>query len=133
MFGWILLAVIVGFLAYVRLAPVDAARWHQPVTAEADKTMKGGAIRVIDAAGPDALSRAHDVMLGLERTRVVAGTVEDGRVTYMTRSQAFGFPDFTTIEHSGDQLKMFARLRFGGSDLGVNGKRLERVLAALQP
>ena len=41
----------------------------------------------------------------------------------------FGFPDYTTVQHTGDQLKLFARLRFGKSDLGVNRKRLEAVLS----
>ncbi len=68
----------------------------------------------------------------LPRTQVLAGSVSDGHVTYVTRSAFWGFPDYTTMQLVDGQIRMFARLRFGASDLGVNGKRLERVLAAIQ-
>ncbi len=131
MVGWIILIGVVMVMGFIRLAPVDVGRWHQPILADVDKDMKIGAIRVVPA-GADGLARVNEVMLGLERTVAIAGSVEEGRITYVTRSAVFGFPDFTTAEQDGDVVKMFARLRFGGSDLGVNRKRLERVLAALK-
>ena len=62
------------------------------------------------------------------RTSVLAGSVAEGRVTYITRSLVWNFPDYTTVQQKGDYLLIFARLRFGGSDLGVNRKRVSRWL-----
>lgn len=131
MIGWILLLLIVGFVAYVRLAPHDAQRWHVPVTAESDKTMKWGAIRVLPA-GPDTLAQVDAAARALDRTQVLAGSVDEGRITYVTRSRLFGFPDYTTVEQSDGKVRMMARLRFGRSDMGVNAARLERIKAAVE-
>lgn len=130
MIGWAVLLVVVGLLAYIRLAPTDPARWHQPIEAEADADPEGGAIRVVDA-GEDALARLHEIALDTPRTRVLAGSVEEGRVTYVTRSLVFGFPDYTTAEVADGQLRIFGRLRFGRSDMGVNRARIEDWLVQL--
>ncbi|MGZ2258138.1 DUF1499 domain-containing protein [Roseobacter sp. A03A-229] len=128
---WGLIGVIVVAMAYVRLAPVDPARWHQPVEQATDQDLAGGAVRVIPAE-EGALQALDEVMRGLPRTELLAGSVGEGRITYVTRSAVFGFPDLTTVELRDGQIRMFARLRFGASDLGVNRKRLERVIAAVQ-
>lgn len=126
----IVLSALVVWLAYVRLAPSDPERWHVPIVAQANADMAGGAVRIIsgDAA---RLVRLDAAMLALERTVRLAGTPEEGRVTYLTRSRVFGFPDYTTVELADDgTLRLYARLRFGGSDLGVNASRLRQVIAA---
>jgi hypothetical protein len=125
-----ILVIVVGILGYVRLAPTDPVRWHVPVIADADKDMPGGAIRVV-RVGPDALALVDEAARGFERTQVLAGSVEQGRVTYVSRSKLIGFPDYTTVEQDGDVLKIHARLRFGRSDLGVNRARVLKLLAAL--
>lgn len=126
---------IVGFLflfaAYVRLAPADAATWHQPIIAKVNMDLPGGAIRV-RSAGPDALAQVDAALRALPRTYPIAGSIDEGRVTYITRSALWGFPDYTTVEHSDGTLKMHARLRFGRSDLGVNAARLDAVLATIE-
>ncbi|WP_299626577.1 DUF1499 domain-containing protein [uncultured Tateyamaria sp.] len=127
---FILVFVISGSL-FVRLAPTDARRWHQPVEATESQDLTGGAIRVFEAE-PDALARIDAAARALPRTDVIAGSVDDRRVTYRTRSKWIGFPDFTTVEYVDGQIRMFARLRFGRSDLGVNGKRLERLRAVAE-
>ena len=119
--------LVIGLVAFVRLAPTDPANWHVPIAETNSQNMTGGAIRVTEAA-PEALARVDSAMKALPRTRVIAGSVDEGRVTYVTRTKWVGFPDYTTIEHSDGLLKMHARLRFGASDLGVNRKRLERLL-----
>lgn len=121
----------VGLIAFIRLAPTDAARWHVPITQTNSQNMVGGAIRVTQA-DTAALARVDEAVRALPRTHVIAGSVDEGRVTYLTRSKLIGFPDFTTVEYSDGLLKMHARLRFGRSDLGVNRKRLERLLIAAQ-
>lgn len=122
---------IIGFAGYVRFAPTDSAQWHQSIEASADQSMGRGAIRVLSAerAGFEQVDRA---MRALPRTEVLAGSPEDGLITYVTRSQLWGFPDYTTVQFSEGTLKLFARLRFGASDLGVNAARLTDVLATLE-
>ncbi|UWR23832.1 DUF1499 domain-containing protein [Sulfitobacter sp. S190] len=124
---YILAFAVVAGLAYVRLAPIDADRWHKPVGPAEDATGQGWAARVVTDA-PGLLSDLHQGMLALPRTELIAGGVGDGRLTYVTRSKWIGFPDFTTIEQDNGQIKLYARLRFGKSDLGVNAKRLEGLL-----
>lgn len=127
---WIVIVAIVALLAYVRLAPTDAARWHQPISSETDMDMEGGAIRVVPA-DEDTLARLNEVALATPRTKVLAGSVDEGRVTYVTRSRVFGFPDYTTAEVTDGQLRVYGRLRFGKGDMGVNRERVEGWLAQL--
>ena len=130
-----LIVIIVGFvclgIAFVRLAPHDEARWNTPIVATGNVDKAGGAIRVLKAT-QDTFVRLDAAMKALPRTEVLAGSVNAGRVTYVTRSAVVGFPDYTTLEHSDGLLKMHARLRFGLSDLGVNRKRLEWLLVLAQ-
>jgi uncharacterized protein (DUF1499 family) len=130
--GWVILALALAGLAYIRFGPTDTGRWHRPIDAQSNQDVTGGAIRVVQNAPQDALTRVDAEMQALPRTRLIAGSVQEGRITYETRSLLFGFPDYTTVEHSGDTLKLYARLRFGTSDMGVNRNRLERVLRDLQ-
>ena len=53
-------------------------------------------------------------------------------VTYITRTQVLGFPDYTTAAQDGDLLKVYARLRFGRSDLGANKERINGWLAEME-
>ena len=125
---WVILvlAMVCG-MAFVRLAPTDVSRWHKPIGDAENTDGEGWSGRVVQST-PGLLSELHQGMLALPRTELIAGGVGDGRLTYITRSRWMGFPDFTTIEQDGDQIKLYARLRFGKSDLGVNAKRLNGLL-----
>lgn len=123
-----LLAVIAGLMVYVRLAPVQASVWHTAVEGDTDQDFDGGVIRVAEVS----LAALDQVARGWERTSVLAGSVEEGRITYVTRSLLWGFPDLTTVEARENGVAIHARLRFGKSDLGVNGKRVAAWLAAAQ-
>lgn len=122
----IILGVVAG-IAFIRLAPTDVSRWHKPVGKAEDVDGTGWAARIIPASD-GMLSDIHQVMLALPRTDLLAGSVGEGRLTYITRSRIMGFPDYTTIEQDDGLIKLYARLRFGKSDMGVNAARLERVL-----
>jgi uncharacterized protein DUF1499 len=119
----------IGTLAFIRFAPVNVDRWHVPVTASTSRDLPNGSIRVTKT-DPQALARADAAVRALPRTKVLAGSVDEGRITYVTRSAMFGFPDYTTIEYSDGLLRMYSRARFGSSDFGVNRARLERLLVA---
>lgn len=132
-----LLAAAVAGLAYVRFAPTDAARWHGvdlPQGKAGDFTAEGSFTVVRDA--PDAAAQLHrldTIIRDTPRTSRIAGSVESGRITYVTRSKTIGFPDFTTVGTGPNNasLSIHGRLRFGRSDVGVNKARIEGWLAQL--
>ncbi len=128
---WLIIAVGVAMGAYIRLAPSNPARWH--VTPEgADRDSKSGVVRVVEA-GPKGLSQLDHIARATPRTTVLAGSVDEGMITYVTRSKVFGFPDYTTVQQDGETLRIYARLRFGRKDFGVNRDRITHWLALLQP
>jgi uncharacterized protein (DUF1499 family) len=130
MFFYLIVLAAVAFVIYVRIAPTEPAQWHISIDADADKDMKGGAIRIVTKAD-DTMKTLDQTISGLARTTLLAGSAEEGHVTYVTRSKWIGFPDYTTIEASGETIKMFARLRFGRADLGVNAARLRKLMQAI--
>jgi hypothetical protein len=130
MWFWVIVVVVAVPLVYVRLAPTDARKVHQPVKGAEDQNGDGHCVRIVDA-GPEGLARADAAMQALARTQTIAGSVQEGRITYETRSKWIGFPDHTTIEQTDGQLRMFARLRFGRSDFGVNRARLDKIARAV--
>lgn len=141
-----LIALVLAAMAYVRLAPSDPARWHVALAADggaaADCTAalrqgRGDARAACLVPGPAAavLARLDAIALATPRTTRLAGSAEAGRITWITRSALWGFPDYTTAQavdlDGTTRLDIHARLRFGGSDLGVNAARLGDWLARL--
>ena len=127
----LLVVAVVAGLAFIRFAPSDPARWHVPVQGAQNKDGAKSALRVLSAE-EGTLMRVHDAMMQMSRTEVLAGDPAAGAVTYITRSKLMGFPDYTTAEQTGHMLKVFSRSRFGNSDLGVNRRRLDRLLAMIE-
>ncbi|WP_037316069.1 DUF1499 domain-containing protein [Ruegeria halocynthiae] len=127
---WLLVVLIVVGAGYIRLAPSDPEFWHVAPQVQADQDLEGGVLRVVET-GPDGLARLDAIARETSRTTVLAGSVEDGMITYVTRSLVFGFPDYTTVQQDGDVLRIHGRLRFGESDLGVNRERVDGWLALL--
>lgn len=143
LFAAFLMIALLGLMAFVRLAPVDAARWHVGQTVQdwasvapnaVQARMDGALLRLTADQGTaqDLLARLQTIALATPRTTLIAGSVEEGRITWQTRSLLWGFPDYTTAELLPDGVGLNARLRFGGSDLGVNAARLSDWLARLQ-
>lgn len=126
----ILLAAL-GFGLWVRLAPSDPARWHVTAGEAGDRDFAGAAIRTVPA-GPGDMARLDRIIRATPRTTHLAGSPEEGRVTYITRSRLWGFPDYTTIEQRGGAILIHGRLRFGTSDMGVNRARVTGWITALQ-
>ena len=127
---WILAVLLLGMLAYIRLAPSDPAIWHVQPKGDADKTFRNGVLRRV-SADKDGLQRMAAVIAAEPRTTLLKGSPELGMITYISRSRLVGFPDYTTITMSGDDLLIYARSRFGRKDLGVNGARVDRWIATL--
>ncbi|MEK0163854.1 DUF1499 domain-containing protein [Phaeobacter sp. JH18-32] len=131
-FVWLSIAAVVVVLGFIRLAPSDPLDWNTQPEFTEDKTFRGGVFRVL-RSGEDGLERFHNVASNAPRTRVLAGSVEDEMVTYVTRTRFLGFPDYTTARQDGDLLKVYARLRFGRSDLGANNDRINSWIAQMAP
>lgn len=135
---WVLIAFVLalaGGVAYVRFAPSDPARWHTDPALGADGLNASVARVAVPMPPAEALAALDRVAMAAPRTTRLAGSPEEGRITYVTRSRLWGFPDYTTVgavaSGAGAGLIVFGRSRFGQSDLGVNGQRIAGWLAAL--
>ena len=140
MLGWIVLLIVLALFAYIRLAPSDPARWHRQASVPEVETrqMKGGYVwrKPVDGDGRKALSALDQTAMAADRRSRLAGSVEDGQITYVSRSKVVGFPDYTTATlidtEGGKLLEVYGRLRFGRSDFGVNAKRVKGWVKAAQ-
>lgn len=144
-----ILLILGGIAAYVRLAPVTPARWHidlhgnrpeemghttLPPGSDPVRVLPNGAYLDKPSSAEDAMAlirRIDALAVATPRTRRVAGNPEEGHVTWETRSALWGFPDYTTAQVTPAGLAIYARQRFGRSDLGVNAARLRAWLARL--
>lgn len=140
-----LAALVLGVVAvWVRLAPSDPARWHvDPLTVAPRGARNSTLLRDGNGADGPALrlalppaevaARLTAIAAATPRTRVLAG--QGDFVTWVTRSALWGFPDYTSIriapDGTGSLVSVFARARFGDSDLGVNRARVEDWLRRL--
>ncbi|MCC1493380.1 DUF1499 domain-containing protein [Cognatishimia sp. F0-27] len=134
MFFYLIVLLAIAGLAWIRLAPSDPAVWHVDPMVSTDQDLATGVRRWIpseETPVADRFDRLHTIILQTPRTEVLAGTPGEGKVTYITRSQWMGFPDYTTVLAADDHLELFARLRFGQSDMGVNKARVDRWLEEL--
>lgn len=134
--GLLGLIAVLCFGIYVRLAPADPSRWHLvPYPGSGARAARDG-FTVWHETGPGAaaavMARLDRIIRATPRTRVFAGSLPEGMVTYVTRSRIWGFPDYTTVaQEAGDRIVIHGRLRFGRSDLGVNRRRIEAWIARL--
>ena len=124
----IVIAAAVLLALYVRFAPSDAGRFHVSGAVQSDADLEGGVKRILPGV---TLAELDQIAQQTPRTKVLAGSVDDGMITYVTRSRLIGFSDYTTVEAKDGMVTVFARLRFGRSDLGVNRRRVEGWIKAL--
>lgn len=129
-FVYLILAIVVAFAAYVRVAPTNVAKFHRLTEFTADVDEESGVKRVI-SGDESTMAKLDTIAQATPRTQVLAGSASEGFVTYITRSAGFGFPDYATVRLDGETIKIHSRLRFGRSDLGVNGKRIKAWIDAL--
>jgi uncharacterized protein (DUF1499 family) len=148
-----LLVLVAGALLYVRFAPLDAATWHvDPLTAPTPATPNSwriappgqspgtaGQPSAIYRATPAELMAAFDrIALQQPETTRIAGTPEEGLVTYVQRTKLVKYPDYISVKavDVGDgrsALAVLSRSRYGKSDMGVNKARMAEWLKGLAP
>jgi uncharacterized protein (DUF1499 family) len=132
-----------GVLAYIRLAPSDAAQWHVipadiPISTRPNHWLvspTGYDRPVMILAPPDAVAaKLAAIAMATPRTELLAG--QGVHTTWITRSAIMGYPDYTTIliapTATGSEVSIYARSRFGRSDFGVNRARVESWIKQLQ-
>lgn len=128
---------VLGFAAYVRLAPVDPARWHVDIAAPGFTPPDGWTVfcpasgsrnDIVSQDRESALVALDAVALSSPRSRRIAGSPAEGRITWESRSALMAYPDYTTAAiipaSDGYHLCAVARQRFGSNDFGVNAARL---------
>lgn len=141
---YLLVFVVVGIgalMAYIRLAPVPVERLHttSPSLAPGDYPAQGRftAVRRVTGTPDEVLAAVREIAMSDPRTRLIAGDVAQGMLTFETRSLIWGFPDYTTVSvdvvDGSPLLTVHARLRFGVDDLGVNKARVQTWLTKLGP
>jgi hypothetical protein len=124
--------LVAALALIIRNYPLDAGRWHIDPTAPGFQPGANWAVfcplpgaREFSTAGLQALA---DIALATPRTKVLAGSVEEGRITFVTRSLVMGFPDFTTAavvpSDAGPRVCLYARQGIGDYDWGVNAARV---------
>jgi len=116
--------ILVLGLLWIRFAPIHKDSWHVTTRAERNKAFAGGVIRFLPKAGRAELQQLVGVIDEAPLTKHIAGDLQDGMLTYVTRTKVFGFPDFTTLWLSEEGLHIYARVRFGRIDFGVNKARI---------
>lgn len=123
--------IVLVLMAYVRLASHTPQAWHRVPEVKQDQDFAGGAVRVVPYTA-ERFAALNQVAQSAQRSAQLAGTLEDGHVTFVVRSLVFGFPDYVTTWTDKETIVLYSRLRFGQSDLGVNKKRLEMWIHAAQ-
>jgi uncharacterized protein (DUF1499 family) len=137
--------LVIGAAIYMRSVGMDPAVWHaDPELGE--RTGKPNDVLVaeggdlpplrLDGVPGEVAARLDAVALAEPGTQRLAGTPEEGWMTYVQRSRLMGYPDAISVRVSpdgdGSRVSIWSRSRFGQSDLGVNRARVERWIAALQ-
>lgn len=130
---------VIAIQAYNRFAPIDPGSWHVevrlPEPGPGDWPVAGGhrAAVAVPGDGREALARLDAAISADPSARRLAGSVDEGRITYVTYTDTMKFRDFSTFEvklHSdGALIAVFARAevqQIGGHDGGTNRVRLER-------
>ena len=145
---YLLAALALLFLAaglFVRLNPLDSRALHvDPETVEPPSVpghvllRPGGDIepQLYETSPAELAARIEAIVLATPRTERLAGNLEQGFATYVTRSKLWGFPDIANVKivpvEGGAELRILSRLRYGYADMGVNEKRLKTWIAALE-
>lgn len=140
----IAILAVIGFSAYVRLAPMEADAWHADPE---DATRTGrpndymiapggdGEAVLVDTSAADLYDRVVRSFAAKPRTTQLAADPAEGRATFVQRSRLMGYPDAISVRvtpvDGGSRLSIWSRSRFGQSDLGANRARVDAWIADL--
>jgi len=131
-----LTVVLIAFMALqlmIRIAPSKPENWVISETGQApgDYPSDGGFRVVRSVEDASAFTQKFEQAMLAEPGTQKLGQMQ-GQDIYISRSAFWGFPDYTTLVTDDERAEIYARLRFGKSDMGVNRARLERVLGRIE-
>lgn len=125
------------FVAYARFVPASVTKYHQMPAFGApggEEYWEGfKSVRRITQDAETVLTAVQQMTEQKKRTVLFAGSVDEGMLTFVSRTPVFGFPDYTTVAVQGDLIVIYGRLRFSYYDGGVNKARVRKWLDALGP
>ncbi|MEL7343848.1 MAG: DUF1499 domain-containing protein [Pseudomonadota bacterium] len=135
----LLLLLLAVWYGVVRFWPGNPAVWHIDPVQAPDPGVSGvrvtGENAPVFAAAPAVVMAAFDAAVLEEGATRFAGNVEDGFVTYLTRTKNLKFPDYVTVrvapEGDGTRLSYRAVTGTKGGDAQTNAARMERLLDAV--
>lgn len=133
------LAFLVIALIAFRFYPADSEPFHEDPAAPDPQRSE---VRLIGREAPRFKADATEVLETLaeiaraDGARMVEGSADEGMITFVARSKAFGFRDYITVKAVDEagglaKLSVLARPRINGYDWGVNARRLDRWLGEL--
>jgi hypothetical protein len=134
----LLVLAVIGAGLYFRNVSMPAETWHADpatVTPPASPNYElrvGEGAPVFDAA-PDVMAARIDAVATAEGAVLIGGAVAEGHMTYVARSRLMGYPDAISVKlvpvPQGTRVEIYARARFGYSDMGVNAARVDRWIS----
>jgi len=141
-----------GLFYYVSTVEHDAAVWHvDPLTVE--QSVKPNSFRMappllteeeVDAespvytVNPTLMAKAFDdYVVNQPKTGRIAGSPEEGWMTYVQLSPSLNLPDYVSVKFidlngGNSTIAVYSRSRFGYDDRGVNEKRVLNWVSTLQ-
>lgn len=137
---FIIIIVLAALMALLwnRVLPIDHDRWHADPADEEDLGFAG--VRFIGRDAPrypedpdTVLTTIQDIALSEPGTRLLEGDIDEGMLTFVTRSKVCGLVDFTTVKavNEGAVTKLSiasrSRTRLPGLE-GANAERVDRWL-----
>ena len=140
-----------GIFYYVSNVEHDPAVWHvDPLTAEKPSTPNSYRVappnlteELVDRvapvylANPTLMAKAFDDFArSRPKTSRIAGSPEEGWMTYVQKSEKLNMPDYISVKFidltgGRSTVAVFSRSRFGHGDLGVNEARVTSWLSVL--
>jgi uncharacterized protein (DUF1499 family) len=140
LFYLVLLVVAVGVL-WIRYSPISRDEFHVDPADVDPPGSRGHRLIGREAprypADPDTvLATFRSIALDEPRTKELEGDLDEGMMTFVTRTKTLGFPDLITVkavsEGAVTKLSVVSRARFPGSDWGTNARRLDRWLQEMR-
>lgn len=138
---FLVLILVLAGIVWVRFAPIDRDAWHVD-PGEAD-VPAGSGLRFIGREAPRYPAETEVVLANFAQiaedepnTRYLEGDLDEGMMTFVTRSKVLGLPEIITVKAVSEgrltKLSIVSRARYGISGARRGGERLDRWLQEMR-
>lgn len=141
-----------GLYYYVSNVPHEPAVWHvDPLTEPSSPTPNSyrvappnltdeqvDRVAPVYLANPSLMAKAFDdFVLSRLKVKRIAGSPEEGWMTYVQKSPKLNLPDYISVKFidltgGRSTVAIYSRSRFGHGDMGVNEARVSSWMTALE-